>query len=1180
MFRFVLIFLTFFHTTIFTASSYADEISDGRLVVGMPDAQWAPYWGGIDNPSGLYHDFLTTISKLMDVELVYQGYEDFELLFQAIEDHEVDVTIGFARSKLREQRFNFSTPLITLKKVIWLTDEKLTTQDPKSWTWVCVKNGEDCEAIEQLGATKIVTSKKLSIVAQMLRHQMANATVTTLMEVNQYTLDPLHSKGRIYLDQDMGSVNIGLMLAKDRPLLKQQFDATINVNNLDLAGIKLSNLYLLNEKAHWQLLQNQQNSLSIRYTIKDHAYPLSYRDADTGEIKGYVHDLLHLFEKKTLFKFEYVPANGRSTAKMLDDGLVDLLPGQNILSVNHRDQYMTNSYLNIEYGLVKTQNDYRKRVLAVLDRTNTLQAQIAIIQRHEPVITYSSAADMLRDFNAGKITHLLLDQDIIDDHLYGSNDGKFITQPKPDYMNFSTPLVMVVRQDSGLLLNMLSRMLAITERQEIEELKQSHSKLFINYGYSKDVVDYYVIWALVLVTTFVLIGIAILWVLSGRLKRTLKINQLSQSEISWLSTLLDSMPSIVLITDENEKIVFTNSVYSEKTLESQAHSGKKTSQPCHFIRDVLSTESNQVLHYPLSQPHLGGHYFRIRHQAIVHPELGSNHRITVVDDITEKKRYEVDLQQSNQQAMQAIEARNHFLAVVSHELRTPIAAMLGLMELLQFNLKKPQDAELLKNAIHSAQRLKSQVNEILDFSKIEARQLQIDVRSHNIYQELCPSLRSFETIAKVQGLNFVLQWQPSTTQEVDMDAMRVNQVLANLLSNAVKFTKTGTITVSIATHSNRVEITVADTGCGMTAAQLDTVFEPFIQADKDISRRFGGTGLGMSITKNLVELMKGEINVYSEFGVGTTVICSIPVTSHPLQMSLSDNITVRNTQEAQWLSAWVGEDICAAEECAALGNIYPDKLFDRWTLTPRQDDVTVTKAIDHAQGIILVADDDRINQMLLHRQLTRLGVEFHIVSNGQEALEYLEQFAEHVSLILTDCHMPLMNGFELAKSITALPDKFGPIPVVGCTAEDSRIIAEKALDCGMHEVLYKPYTLNELRQILTQYLIERKPEIAAEDNMGWLTSGSEQEQLEMAMVVFDSFQKEIKALQSNDNHSDAIIHRIKGSSALLKMDRLTQVTNMYEATDLEEEKTTLKHCIIDELDAINSKVKLWLGTRQ
>lgn len=1183
MFRFVLIFFTILYSIILTTPSYADDVNSDRLVVGMPEAKWAPYWGGIDKPSGLYHDFLITLTEVLNLELVYRGYDDFEPLFSALDNHEVDVTIGFASSELRRKHFQFSEPLISLKKIIWLADEKLQDQDPASWTWVCVRGGEDCEALEKFGVTKFVTSNKLNVVAQMLRHNMADATITTLTEVNQYILDPRHSSGRIFLDYNMGSADIGLMMAKDRTELKRTLDDAIENHQLALTNIKLSNLYVLNEIAHWQLLQNQQKNSTIRYTIQEHSYPLSYLDEQSGDIRGYVHDLTNLLERKTLFEFEYVPANGRNIDEMLEQGLVDVLPGKNIFSVDLETQLMTEQYTAVEYGLIKAKNSGTKRILAVLDRTNTLQPQIAEIERHEPVIVYSSAADMLVDFNAGKITHLLLDREIIEDYLYSngtSTSHQFESLPKPSYMDFDIPLVMSVRKDSALLLNMLSRMLVITDQSEIETLKQGHSKLFVNYGYSKDMVNYYVVLALVLVTVFVLIGIAVLGVLSGRLKRTQKINQLSQSEISWLSTLLDNMPSIIFITDENEEIVFTNSVYSDKVKDCQMNAANSPVTPCGFTRDVLSTESNEVLYYDVSDGSLSGRYFHIRHQAIIHPELGSNHRMTIVDDITVEKQFEADLQLSNQQAMQAIEARNHFLAVVSHELRTPIAAMLGLMELLQFNLKKPQDAELLKNAVHSAQRLKSQVNEILDFSKIEARQLQIDIRSHNVYQELCPSLRSFETVAKVKGLNFVLDWHPSAIHQIEMDAMRVNQVLANLLSNALKFTKFGSITVCISNTEELMTISIADTGCGMTSAQLETVFEPFVQADKDISRRYGGTGLGMSITKNLIALMGGEINIYSDFGIGTTVMCMIPIISKPSTIHLGENLLADTEREAQWLSAWLGKRVNATNEHKCLGNIYPDRLFERWTAMTRQDDIVATKAIEDAQGLILVADDDLINQMLLHKQLARLGVEFHIVSNGQEAQEYLEQFTEHVSLVLTDCHMPLMSGFELAKSIKAQPDKFGSLPIIGCTAEDSRIIAEKAQACGMNDVLYKPYTLNELSQILTQYIVAKPPTADSSENMNWLNSGGEKEQMEMALVVFETFQKEIKALEKGSMDDKAIIHRIKGSSALLEMNTLTEAAKQYEATDIVEDKADLKQSIIEELQAINSKVKLWLETRQ
>ena len=154
------------------------------------------------------------------------------------------------------------------------------------------------------------------------------------------------------------------------------------------------------------------------------------------------------------------------------------------------------------------------------------------------------------------------------------------------------------------------------------------------------------------------------------------------------------------------------------------------------------------------------------------------------------------------------------------------------------------------------------------------------------------------------------------------------------------------------------------------------------------------------------------------------------------------------------------------------------------------------------------------------------------------------------------------------------------LPIIGCTAEDSRIIAEKAQACGMNDVLYKPYTLSELSQILTQYIVAKPPKADSNENMNWLNSGGEKEQMEMALVVFETFQKEIKALEKGSMDDKAIIHRIKGSSALLEMNTLTEAAKQYEATDIVEDKADLKQSIIEELQAINSKVKLWLETRQ
>ncbi|GAK84490.1 sensory box sensor histidine kinase [Vibrio ponticus] len=488
---------------------------------------------------------------------------------------------------------------------------------------------------------------------------------------------------------------------------------------------------------------------------------------------------------------------------------------------------------------------------------------------------------------------------------------------------------MVVRHDSELLHNMLSRVVSIVSPTEIEKLKSLHNKIVIHYGYDKAIVNSYLVGIVTVSVLFIIGGFILFYILSGHLKRSKTINQLSQNEVSWLSTLLDSMPSMILITDKHGKVVFTNQAYNREIDDCMCEQKTNNISECHFTKAAMNQQNASIFQFSDCGCSLANRYFQIRHQKIVHPQHGSTHYMTVIDDVSEDKQKEELLQKSNLRAMKAVEARNEFLAVVSHELRTPIAAMLGLMELLQFNLQNPQDIELLRNAIQSAQRLKTQVNEILDFSKIEASQLQIDARRHNIYEELCPTLRSYETATQLKGLKFNLDWQPSNIVEAEFDTLRVNQILANLLSNALKFTESGRIDVELEVTESALQLSINDTGCGMTKTQLESVFKPFVQANKGISRRYGGTGLGMSITKNLVELMNGHIALDSELSQGTKVSVSIPLIAHPQTFEVINQAAIDNAKAQQWAAAWQGKQVLPLpDDLEHKDNLYPDRLFE------------------------------------------------------------------------------------------------------------------------------------------------------------------------------------------------------------------------------------------------------------
>ncbi len=1184
MLKFVLASL-FFISTVFSSTSFADnESRQETLRIGMPAQEWAPFWGGVDNPSGLYHSLINSVAESMNVELEYVGYNSLNDIYTALEQNQIDASFGFVRNSDRENRFLFTAPIVKLKKVVWLRDKALKERPFSEWRWVCVTNGIDCNIIPKLGGINIHSSDSNHLLEQLIKQGEADAVLTTLMEIDRYIEDPLQSKGRVLIDKNIGEVGIGLMLAKNKLPLKKQINKTIKDNQLALKGTRLANIHLLNDSAQWQLLQNQQKSNTIRYTIADNVYPLSYRDPNTGRVQGYVHDLLKILSSKTLFRFEFVPANGRDVEQMLEDGIVDLLPAHSTYNVEDSKMLATKPYTATHYSFMKTRLEFEERQLGVLNSINALCANINYIKMFEPVRVFDTPQALLHAMQSGEVTHALVNRDLVANYIAGQGDKHFQMVPKPNYLDFTTPISMVVRDDSVLLHKSLSRMLSIITPAEIELLQQAHNKVVITYGYDKETVNDYLVW-LGIFSIFLAIAIACgFYRLSRHLKKSHSVNKLSQREVHWLSTLLDNLPNMIVITNMQGQVVFTNRAYETLINSCDCPHGRISIDTCAFTMRVLEQFSSSTFQYP-NRCAMANRYFHVTHQTINHPDhSGLPHRMTVISDVSEDKLKEEELQRSNQRAIKAVEARNEFLAIVSHELRTPIAAMLGLMELLQLSLRKRQDIELLKNTIQSAERLKSQVNEILDFSKIEANQLQIDVRRHNLYQELCPTLRSYETAAKLKGLSYSLNWKPSAVIHADFDALRINQVIGNLLSNALKFTENGHISVEIETTASCLRIMITDTGCGMKDDQLKHIFTPFEQAHKGITRRYGGTGLGMSICKNLVELMDGQIAISSKIKQGTSVEINIPITVVDEVYNCEFVVQPSSPRAQQWIHAWQG---CHIESdlplIAGEKNCYPDQIFELCQQGDNHPKPAKALTLPSSKGKVLVVDDDGINRMLIRNQLALIGVDFHIVDTAKNAYDYLVRYGEHVSLLITDCHMPEMDGFQLTQAVKQLSAVTGEIPVIGCTAEDSRVVSEKAEKCGMDSVLYKPYSLEELYNVLERYLVQ-KPELTAEndgldEHLDWLFEHPVEQQDEMATVVISSFEDECRLLADNNEDCSAIIHRIKGSAALLGMHTLVTLAKQYETTNDIQQKKQLKLDVICELNVVQDKLKHWLTNK-
>ena len=855
----------------------------------------------------------------------------------------------------------------------------------------------------------------------------------------------------------------------------------------------------------------------VRVVVNEAYAPLSFFDSN-GNLRGVTADLLDLIRMRTGLRFDIQSSrNDGEMIKKISDGQADLvtalLPSaQRETSLNFTRPFLQNSFVLLTRKAVDspTQLEQMQGKRLTIAQGNPL---VEYLRRDFPGITLIetpdtfSAVEMLAEGQADGTVNSL----VIANYFIASRIFEHPLQISTTIGTRQAAFSLATARESEELNAILNKALLSIAPDELGVINSRWR------GYSASTQsawrNYHRLFYQIVIGAGVLLMISVAW--NAYMRRQIKQRQAAEralnDQFEFMRSLVNGTPHPIYVRDRQGLLQSCNDSYLEAfNAKREDVIGKSVMQgnlSNAFEAQEYQADYQRVVAQgtPLvvdRELHIGGRRLTIYHWVLPYRDSSGEVQGIIGGwiDISDRRQLFDDLRYAKERADEANRAKSTFLATMSHEIRTPMNAVIGMLELTLKRIEQDHpDRPAIDVAYNSARDLLALIGDILDIARIESGHLSLSPERVNLREIVASVVRIFDGLAHQKNLELLLDYHPANPEiDVVLDPMRFKQVLSNLISNAIKFTDHGQVRIIVILQLSgpdevRMHLSVEDSGIGISEEDQQRLFEPFAQADNCAQAGRVGAGLGLMISRSLCEMMGGSLQLSSQPGAGTQV-----------------RVLLR------------------------LATLVQEQVVEPVVEAPQATRMPLN---------VLVVDDHPANRLLMCQQLEFLGHRFSVAEDGEAALEAWK--SEPFDLVIADCNMPVMNGYELVRAIRREEQRAhrSPVIVLGFTANAQPEEIERCKQAGMDDCLFKPLTLTALSQWVEGISPAFSSAAFSIEGLQQLTGGNPAMSLRLLTELLRSNRLDREELLGLTRSGDLqsfldIAHKIKGAARIVQATRL------------------------------------------